>query len=540
MEDFAPAQELMRRAGLPRGRRALDFLRRASAVPTAGAWAAMTDSDRDRGAADVRALLKESPAWLRTRLTLALADAEAASGKDLLAAAYRFRALRWLGDDRFGVTPSITATATSASLNEEAMAVAFCRQSLGSDADQPGVSAYLQSRYEALRRIAIPADYEQRTDARSKDRYRVSVIVSMYNVTPQALDRFMQMLSTLTMVKRGDAEVIFIDSGSPWPQWALLSSRVDSLKALGMEYVFVRTAARETIQSAWNRGITLARGEYLACLGTDEALHPQALDVLADTLDRQPSVDWAMSDSVVTSVDARGVHVDDKMAYLRTGNWSEASLLFDCTYLSYVGGLYRRSVHDRFGYYDPTFSGAGDTEFKCRVHPFITTVHVPRTLGAFLDYPAERVTASYRIELEDARAWYLFRTPGGIRYLFQNADASRIEAAFWGMLANRRAFTGGPESDVQFAVRLLPLLRERNPQSPALAHEPAVRQLLATARALGWQSDWSIEGFRRTAARLQTAESTFADLARSCPEPRAFPSSMTSDSQFFAHAWIWE
>lgn len=536
MEDFAPAQELMRRAGLLRGQRALDVLARAAAVPTPSTWATLSDGDRDRRAADVRGLLKQSPAWLRTRLTLALADAEAASGRDLLAAAYRFRALRWLGDDRFGLSRSIVATAAGAGLGEEAKAVEFCRQSLSTEGDEAGVACYLQSRFDALRRIGIPADEAQRTDARRKERYRVSVLVSMYTVAPPALDRFVQMLGTLTMVRRGEAEIVFIDSGSPSPQWPLLAGR---LKALGADYVCVRTAARETIQSAWNRGVTLARGEYLACLGTDEALHPEALDVLAGTLDEQPSVDWAMGDSVVTSVDARGVHLDDKMAYLRSGNWSEASLLFDCTYLSYVGGLYRRSVHDRFGFYDPTFGGAGDTEFKCRIHPFINTVHVPRTLGAFLDYPAERVTASYRVELEDARAWYLFRTSGGIRYLFQNADPVRLERAFWGMLANRRAFTNGPESDVQFALRLLPLLRERDPRSPALAHEPAVRQLLGTARALGWQADWSIEGFRQTAGRLQSAESTFAEFGRCHPE-RAFPTGITSDAQFFAHAWVWE
>ena len=40
-------------------------------------------------------------------------------------------------------------------------------------------------------------------------------------------------------------------------------------------------------------------------------------------------------------------------------------------YLSWVGALYRRSIHDRFGYYDGSFRGAGDTEFKSRILPFI-------------------------------------------------------------------------------------------------------------------------------------------------------------------------
>lgn len=536
MGAYAPAQDLLRTTGLSVERGGLEFLGRAAAVPSAPHWARLSEAERSRRTTELRDLMKQSPAWLRTRLTLSLADAEAAAGRDLLAAAYRFRALRWLGDDRFGLAPLVSRTLCAAGLHEEGRVVPLYAKSLVPSDAGTDVERYLRDRFDAFRAFPVPTNYDEIVDSRRAPRYRVSVIVSLYDVGRLMLERFVRMLQTLPMLARKEAEIIFIDSGSPSPQWTLLADLVGELQN---DYLFVRTSARETIQSAWNRGITMARGEYIACLGTDEGLHPAALDTLAEALDRSPTIDWAMSDSVVTAVDACGVHLDDKMAYLRTGNWSEASQLFDCTYLSYVGGLYRRSVHDRFGLYDPSFGGAGDTEFKCRIHPFISTVHVPKTLGVFLDYPVERATASCRVELEDARAWYLFRTLGGVRYLFQGAEQSRIEAAFWGTLSNRRAFTPGPECDAQFALRLLQHLHEVYPQSPVLAHEPAVRSLVDAIRAVGFQADWSVDGFRRTASRLKATEATLAELARACPE-RAFPTQITRDAQFFAHAWVWE
>ncbi len=156
----------------------------------------------------------------------------------------------------------------------------------------------------------------------------------------------------------------------------------------------------------------MARAEYITCLGVDEGVTEFALDELAQFLDNQPDVDWVTANTVATLRSMRrDTGSGDVISYARP-TYSRFNYLNDCTYINYVGGLYRRSIHDRFGWYDGTFKGAGDTEFKCRIFPFIRTAALPKTLGFYFDFPAPRVTNSANIEVEDLRAWYVFSAPG--------------------------------------------------------------------------------------------------------------------------------
>ena len=76
----------------------------------------------------------------------------------------------------------------------------------------------------------------------------------------------------------------------------------------------------------------------------------------------------------------------------------------------WVGGMYRKSIHEHFGYYDSTFKVAGDTEFKSRILKFINVAYINENLGIFLNYPDERKSETPLAEIEDLRAWYLYRT----------------------------------------------------------------------------------------------------------------------------------
>src|SRR5262249_43507649 len=149
--------------------------------------------------------------------------------------------------------------------------------------------------------------------------------------------------------------------------------------AVNVPYLYVRTAQRETIQTAWNRGIALSRAPYLTFLGADETIVPDALATLAAELDADPALDSVQGNSLITEVDKYGAFVRDVMMYDRTGYTQDHVYLETC-YLSWVGALYRRSIHDRFGWYDGTFGAAGDTEFKNRVLPFLKTKCVPQLL----------------------------------------------------------------------------------------------------------------------------------------------------------------
>jgi len=180
-------------------------------------------------------------------------------------------------------------------------------------------------------------------------------------------------------------------------------------------------------------------------------------------------------------VDRDGVYDSDIMPYDRSGYGQDMVYLETC-YLSWVGGLYRRSIHDRFGYYDESFRASGDTEFKNRILPHIRSVHVPKMLGVFNNYPEERTTQSPRAEIEDLRAWYLWRTPGGLRYAFDNRPAEDAASLLRTALNYRKSFCGHLSSDFDIANALAVYLSGR-PDAPSWVPE-ARREIAAALRLL--------------------------------------------------------
>jgi glycosyltransferase involved in cell wall biosynthesis len=246
---------------------------------------------------------------------------------------------------------------------------------------------------------------------------------------------------------------------------------------------YARTVERETIQSAWNRGISLSRGEYLSFLGVDETIAPRCFEILLDEFERDPSLDWIIGDSLVTEVDDHGAWIKDVMMYNRAGYHQDLVYLETC-YLSWVGALYRKSIHQRFGYYDASFLAAGDTEFKGRVLPHIKTKAIPITLGYFMNYADERTTESPRAEIEDLRAWYLYRTSAGAEYTFRNRSCEDIGQALIRSLQYRKSYKNQISTDIDYASALISLLSKVAPDSTYHRFAEGILSLQVAFRSL--------------------------------------------------------
>lgn len=413
----------------------------------------------------------------RVRFYRELARLERRAGRTLIAATYQMRIMRWLGEDRYGDLPFVAATLREAGFGHEA---ATAEAMFGGDPAEREArcaalldEAYARNRTKPELPLAVLEDPRGPADGTVP---RTAVVVSLYNAAAK-LPTLLDNLALQSIAQAGELEVVLVDSNSPSDERGALEAWRRS-RGSTLPVVYARSAERETIQAAWNRGIRLARAPYLAFLGADEGLHPDALRRLAAALDRDRRVDWAMADSLVTSVDRRGVFDADVMCYDRTGYRQDLVLLETC-YLSWVGGLYRRSIHDRFGFYDESFRAAGDTEFKNRIMPHIRSAHVPGVLGVFNNYPEERTTAHPRAEIEDLRAWYLWRTPAGMGYAFGRRPVEDALALLRNCFGYRKSFCGHLSTDFDLAEALARHIAAR-PDAPSLASGA----LQATASAL--------------------------------------------------------
>jgi glycosyltransferase involved in cell wall biosynthesis len=416
----------------------------------------------------------------RVRLWRELARVEELRGNTLITATYKLRALRAIGEDKFGDLPGVLQILEEKGFHKEAQAVAAM---YGGDSSQRGERCFELIEQARIDNLHNPANdqYEIWDDRRQKTEYSATIIVSLYKAE-QKLKYFLETLQHQTLIKRGEAEVILVDSGSPTDEYSVFK---DIAPNLGYDLLYVRSAQRETIQSAWNRGISLAHSPYLAFLGVDETILPQCLEILAKELDQDPELDWAIGHSLVTNVDPQGSWVNDIMPYDRTGYEQDLVYLETC-YLSWVGALYRKSIHDRFGYYDASFRGAGDTEFKSRVMPFIKSKVVDQILGLFWNYPEDRTTQSPNIEIEDTRAWYLHRTLAGVKYAFQGRSPEEVENLLYHCLGYRKSYCQHTSTDFDHAYNLAQYLHQLNPQSPALKFLPGIQTGLECYRAIDY------------------------------------------------------
>jgi glycosyltransferase involved in cell wall biosynthesis len=411
----------------------------------------------------------------RARLVRELARLASLEGREMLACTYRVRAIRLMGRDLYHDLPALCHSLRDLHMTAEAEALAAMYED---PAQAPArCQELLEAALAVYRRAPDPVEFVRVEDRRHPEAPRVAVIVSLYQAA-EKLPHFLHALRCQSLIPTRQVEVIFVDSGSPEDEYGALTR---TLADFTLPYLYARTATRETIQTAWNRGIALARAPYLTFLGVDEAMTPDALSVLADALDADPAVDWVQGDSLLTEVDDNGCWTRDIMTYDREG-FSQNHVYLETCYLSWVGAMYRRSIHERFGYYDGSFRATGDNEFKGRVLPFIKIGRVPRTLGLFNNYPDPRATGSPLAELEDIRAWYLHRTLGGVRYAMQSRDPCEVEKLLLLSLRYRKSYTPHLSSDFEYAAQVAAHLRERLPESPLIGLLPGIDRLLEAAR----------------------------------------------------------
>jgi glycosyltransferase involved in cell wall biosynthesis len=427
----------------------------------------------------------------RVRLWRELARIETLRGNDLVAATYLLRAMRLRGEDRFHDLSAVLRTLTENGYHREAETA----RAIYSAPDSERRCGELLDRALEDHRRPIDAAYERIDDRREGRGYRASVIVSLYNAADN-LPRFLEALRLQTLLRTRQAEVVLIDSGSPGDEYRVFRQWAEQS---GLPTVYARSAQRETIQAAWNRGIGLARGKYLSFLGVDETILPPALELLAAELDADPQLDWVQANSLVTKVNEQGHWVGDIMTYDRAG-YAQRLVYLETCYLSYVGAMYRRDLHDRVGYYDATFSAAGDTEFKNRVLPFIKSKAIAQTLGVFWNYPSGQTTCSPRAEIEDLRAWYLHRTPAGIRYALRMAEQDEAENLLIAALGYRKSYCGHISTDLEYASHVSTYLAQASARNHLTDLANGVGRLLQSYRELDCLSNASPHSVARALA----------------------------------------
>ena len=130
----------------------------------------------------------------------------------------------------------------------------------------------------------------------------------------------------------------------------------------GFDFInLVLTDDIPTVYAAWNLGIQIATGDYITNQNSEDRLYPGALAKLADALDKHAkkyNVVYSNADIVETL----GGPPAGRYEWMEGGI---EELLHGC----FLGPwpMWRKSLHEKYGYFDGEMHSAGDYEFWMRL-----------------------------------------------------------------------------------------------------------------------------------------------------------------------------
>jgi GT2 family glycosyltransferase len=239
---------------------------------------------------------------------------------------------------------------------------------------------------------------------------RLSVIMPVYNTDPIWLRRAID--SILAQV---------------YPHWELcISDNASTLaevrtvlddyagKDPRIRVIFRTTNGHISVNS--NTALTLATGEFIVLMDSDDELPPHALYWVAHEINDHPSVDLIYSDE--DKIDTNGRRYDP---YFKP-DWSPA-LILSQNFFSHLG-VYRRSLVERVGGFREGYEGSQDHDLvlRCADSTSPTSIrHIPRILYNWRSIPGS--TASTQGIDAKPYAWH-----AGVRSIEDHLERNKIKA----------------------------------------------------------------------------------------------------------------
>lgn len=227
------------------------------------------------------------------------------------------------------------------------------------------------------------------------DSFTVSAIVSTYN-SEMFIRGCLEDLVEQTLYRKGQMEIIIVDTGSEQKEGAIVREFQDKYGRNNIRYI--RTEDRKTLYEAWNTGIKEARGKYITNANTDDRHRFDALEIMSDYLDRNQDIALVYADQLITTIPNETF--SDTKANLRW-NWPEFSYEeLETRCIIGPQPVWRKELHNKYGYFRGDFKSAGDYEFWLRIGKYEKIRLIPELLGLYYENRQGLERASYASDKE--------------------------------------------------------------------------------------------------------------------------------------------
>ncbi|QQL50854.1 glycosyltransferase family 2 protein [Mucilaginibacter ginkgonis] len=195
-----------------------------------------------------------------------------------------------------------------------------------------------------------------------------SVIIATYNsqkTLKRALDSIIEQTFT-------DFEIVIADGASK-------DDTMSIIKSFDPKYFGIILSEKDSgIYDAWNKGVNVARGEWICFLGSDDYFEKDAFKSYHNAITNSSTkLNYVSSKVCLVTTAGRQIGIIGKP-------WHKKTFKKYMT-VAHVGSMHHRSLYSECGLYDTTYKSSGDYELLLRAGDNLKAGFLDK-LTAFMEY----------------------------------------------------------------------------------------------------------------------------------------------------------
>jgi len=186
---------------------------------------------------------------------------------------------------------------------------------------------------------------------------KISLVTSMFK-GEKYIEKFLNNITSQTVFEH--CELLIIDAVSPENEFPIIQKYMKKYPNIS----YTRLEEDPGIYGVWNIGVKMATGKYVTNTNLDDIRSPEQIEIMVNCLEKNDSIDLAYSESYVTNV--------GNETYENNSSGGKTYPITDFSRESMIKCLpgcmpvWRKTMHDKAGYFDESFRYAGDHEMWLR------------------------------------------------------------------------------------------------------------------------------------------------------------------------------
>jgi Flp pilus assembly protein TadD/glycosyltransferase involved in cell wall biosynthesis len=216
-------------------------------------------------------------------------------------------------------------------------------------------------------------------ELKAKPSIILTAVVSTFNAA-RYIEGCLEDLERQTIAQR--MEIIVVDSASEENEAVVVrdfQKRYANIK-------YMRTPVREKVYQAWNRGIKFALGKYVSNANTDDRHRHDAFEQMVHVLEQDENIALVYADVIKTRTANETFRHCTPTGMFHWYDWDRRTLLEKGCFIG-PQPVWRKSVHQEYGYFDENYTVSADFEFWLRISQTNQFYHISKPLGLYMERP---------------------------------------------------------------------------------------------------------------------------------------------------------